>query len=224
MFAHLNRKIDSVFDASNLSERDLGYEEDVKQYPYHLRCWWFYIQAKREELDDVNASIEQISRHDDPTNDRKENDSNTNTNTNKKSSKEIVSVPMTLEKRRNLKLKREEKERIERMLYLIYERALGFLPGSYKLWYNYLYDRIEHCKRLCITDILIEETNNCFDRCLTFLHKMPRIWMMYCEFLTWQRYITRTRKTFDRALKALPITQHDRIWPLYIRTARRNIT
>lgn len=48
------------------------------------------------------------------------------------------------------------------------------------------------------------------------MHKMPRIWMDYCTFLTDQCKITRTRKVFDRALRALPITQHHRIWPLYL--------
>lgn len=46
---------------------------------------------------------------------------------------------------------------------------------------------------------------------------MPRIWIDFCEFLTLQGYITKTRIAFDRALRALPITQHERIWPLYIK-------
>ena len=46
---------------------------------------------------------------------------------------------------------------------------------------------------------------------------MPRIWMDYCKFLTQQQKITTTRKVFDRALRALPITQHSRIWPLYLK-------
>ncbi len=45
---------------------------------------------------------------------------------------------------------------------------------------------------------------------------MPRVWADYCQLLTKQRLITRTRKTFDRALRALPITQHDKIWPAYL--------
>jgi pre-mRNA-splicing factor SYF1 len=32
-----------------------------------------------------------------------------------------------------------------------------------------------------------------------------------------QSKITRTRRVFDRAIRALPITQHNRIWPLYIK-------
>lgn len=46
--------------------------------------------------------------------------------------------------------------------------------------------------------------------------QMPRIWLDFCHFLTDQCRITRTRQVFDRALRALPITQHHRIWPLYL--------
>uniref|UniRef100_A0A8V5GXI3 Pre-mRNA-splicing factor SYF1 n=1 Tax=Melopsittacus undulatus TaxID=13146 RepID=A0A8V5GXI3_MELUD len=52
------------------------------------------------------------------------------------------------------------------------------------------------------------------------MHKMPRIWLDYCQFLVDQGRITRTRRTFDRALRALPITQHHRIWPLYLQFVR----
>ena len=50
--------------------------------------------------------------------------------------------------------------------------------------------------------------------------QMPRIWLDYCQFLMDQSKITRTRQTFDRALRALPITQHHRIWPLYLKFVR----
>jgi pre-mRNA-splicing factor SYF1 len=46
---------------------------------------------------------------------------------------------------------------------------------------------------------------------------MPRIWLDYCQFLMDQCKITRTRRVFDRAIRALPITQHNRIWLLYIK-------
>lgn len=49
---------------------------------------------------------------------------------------------------------------------------------------------------------------------------MPRLWLDYCQFLMDQGRITHTRRTFDRALRALPITQHSRIWPLYLRFLR----
>ena len=49
---------------------------------------------------------------------------------------------------------------------------------------------------------------------------MPRIWLDYCQFLMAQQKVTQTRRTFDRALQALPLTQHGRIWPLYIQFVR----
>jgi pre-mRNA-splicing factor SYF1 len=52
---------------------------------------------------------------------------------------------------------------------------------------------------------------------------MPRIWIDYCEFLL--KYLpnrlTWTRQTFDRALRSLPVMQHERIWPLYLKFAKK---
>ena len=60
------------------------------------------------------------------------------------------------------------------------------------------------------------KVNECFERSLILLNKMPRIWLDYFEFLMKQCEITKTRSTFDRALRALPVAQHQRIWDLYI--------
>ena len=46
------------------------------------------------------------------------------------------------------------------------------------------------------------------------IDQMPRIWLDYCQFLVDQELVTRTRRTFDRALRSLPITQHDKIWKI----------
>ncbi|XP_030852951.1 pre-mRNA-splicing factor SYF1 isoform X1 [Strongylocentrotus purpuratus] len=105
-------------------------------------------------------------------------------------------------------------------LHLIYERALKELPGSYKLWYNYLKLRRKAIKGRCITDPGYEDVNNAFERALVFMHKMPRIWLDYCQFLMDQCKVARTRRTFDRALRAMPISQHHRIWPLYLKFVR----
>lgn len=105
-------------------------------------------------------------------------------------------------------------------LNLLHERALRELPGSYKLWYAYLKLRRRQVRFKCVTDPAYEEANNCHERALVFMHKMPRIWLDYCQFLVGQGRITRTRRTFDRALRALPITQHHRLWPLYLRFVR----
>ncbi|CAA0816602.1 Tetratricopeptide repeat (TPR)-like superfamily protein [Striga hermonthica] len=99
---------------------------------------------------------------------------------------------------------------------VIYERALKALPGSYKLWHAYLRERLEIVRNLPITHSQYEALNNTFERALATMHKMPRIWIMYLQSLTQQKITTKTRRTFDRALCALPVTQHDRIWEYYL--------
>jgi pre-mRNA-splicing factor SYF1 len=66
-----------------------------------------------------------------------------------------------------------------------------------------------------------EAMNNAYERALVSMHKMPRIWVDYLELLLEQKWVTRTRRVFDRALAALPITQHDRIWQLYLVSGAR---
>lgn len=98
----------------------------------------------------------------------------------------------------------------------IFERSLKVLPGSYKLWHRYLTERVKAVKYLSPVDSSRKTVNHVFERALVFLHKMPRIWEMYLEHLVPQLMITFTRRTFDEALRSLAITQHCRIWPLYL--------
>ncbi|CAG8634968.1 6472_t:CDS:10 [Paraglomus brasilianum] len=104
----------------------------------------------------------------------------------------------------------------------IYERALKELPGSYKIWKRYLDLRMKHVEGLNPVryEKEYQKVNNCFERALVLLHKMPSIWLEYCTFLMKQCIITKARRTFDRALRALPITQHPRIWEPYLKFAR----
>ena len=75
-----------------------------------------------------------------------------------------------------------------------------------------------------ITDKLYAEVNNDFDEALLYMHKMPKIWLAYCHFLMKQKKITMTRRTFDRALQSLPITQHDMIWDVHpVRSRLRRV-
>jgi len=104
-----------------------------------------------------------------------------------------------------------------RVRFLIYERATKELPGSYKIWHAYLQERMSACANLCVTDPMYEATNNAFDRSLVFLHKMPRIWMAYVEFLMKQKAVSRARRALDNGLRSLPITQHTRMWELYVK-------
>ncbi|KAL4732500.1 pre-mRNA-splicing factor syf1 [Fusarium chlamydosporum] len=99
----------------------------------------------------------------------------------------------------------------------VMERACTQLPRSYKLWKLYLSFRVKHVAKLNPAMFASEyrKVNALFEKALNLLHKMPRIWEMYLRFLTKQPLVTLTRRMFDRALRALPITQHNRIWAIY---------
>lgn len=92
-----------------------------------------------------------------------------------------------------------------------------FTDGS-----KYLEFRINHLRGRNATKYRAEyqKVNALFERALILLNKMPKIWEMYLSFLLQQPLVTQTRRTFDRALRALPITQHNRIWKLYKAFAR----
>jgi len=98
---------------------------------------------------------------------------------------------------------------------LLFEKALKSLSGCYKIWFNYLKESMEDAEKSSVLSRRYQNVGYLFERALSFLHKMPRIWLMYCEFLIKQRKITKTRDTFDRALASLPATQHEKIWVVY---------
>ena len=99
---------------------------------------------------------------------------------------------------------------------LLYERALRVLPGSYKLWHAYLQERLVCVRGLPMDHSAVTSLTYTFERALVTMHKMPVIWLKYLEFLVKQRFVTKCRRAFDKALAALPITQHDRIWKPYL--------
>jgi pre-mRNA-splicing factor SYF1 len=99
----------------------------------------------------------------------------------------------------------------------VLERACEKLPRSYKLWKMLLELRTGHLtsKNPATHAAHFMKVNALFEKALILLNKMPRIWEMYLSFLMQQPLVTTTRRTFDKALRALPITQHNRIWALY---------
>jgi pre-mRNA-splicing factor SYF1 len=46
------------------------------------------------------------------------------------------------------------------------------------------------------------------------------MWINYCKLLIHLKKGTATRKAFDRALRALPVTQHEELWGVYVEWAR----
>ena len=77
---------------------------------------------------------------------------------------------------------------------MIAERALKYLPGSYKIWHAYLKDRKRQVRGRAPDDPRIERLNRAYERALVFMHKMPRIWLDYLEILVTQPDPTATRK------------------------------
>lgn len=104
--------------------------------------------------------------------------------------------------------------------FVIFERAVLQLPRSYKLWHMYLEERVHDCKRFSPIDSVIDFTIGCFERALSTLHTMPVIWEMYCSFLARHHRVSEARRAFDRSLRCLPLTQHDRVWQPYVQYAQ----
>lgn len=101
--------------------------------------------------------------------------------------------------------------------YTIYERGIHVLPRSYKLWKAYLDEYYETQVRGKRVDALeYVQLVALYERALVQLNKMPRIWLDFLELLQEMKRVTFTRHAFDRALRALPITQHHRIWTPYL--------
>ncbi|KAL9383964.1 hypothetical protein Peur_024287 [Populus x canadensis] len=108
---------------------------------------------------------------------------------------------------------------------LLYEEEILRNSFSLKLWWRYLIARREspfkkparYSSQCSHTHPRFETLNNTFERALVSMHKMPRIWIIYLQSLIGLVTRTRTRRVFNRALCPLPVTQHDRIWELYLR-------
>ncbi|TIC68000.1 TPR-like protein [Wallemia mellicola] len=64
-----------------------------------------------------------------------------------------------------------------------------------------------------------------FERCLSWMPSMPRLWILYLSLLSnpacpSRLAHTHARRTFDRALRTLPPSLHVRIWPSYLNWAK----
>ena len=62
--------------------------------------------------------------------------------------------------------------------FVVYERAVRYLPRSYKLWHAYLEERTEGVRHKAVTSKAHKILINTFERALVHLHKMPRIWLL----------------------------------------------
>lgn len=92
----------------------------------------------------------------------------------------------------------------------LYERALKVLPGSFKLWHSYIQYRLD---RQQASRLHLLYTQNVFQRATLALPRMPRLWLEYLKFAACTlRDLSLVIAIVDASLRALPITQHIRIW------------
>ena len=99
----------------------------------------------------------------------------------------------------------------------IYQVALHYIPISYKIWYHYLEEEREYVKKnYRLPNPHYEEVNKIHEQALIYMLKMPMIWVSYIQFLMEQNLITKTRLIFNKSLQMLPVTQHKKIWDIYI--------
>ncbi|KAJ2878833.1 pre-mRNA-splicing factor syf1 [Coemansia asiatica] len=106
----------------------------------------------------------------------------------------------------------------KRTLFVLYERALQRVPFSYKLWKQYLDERRKQLEGKNPLHWALEhrKLELCYERALLYLRKMPRIWLDYCGFMVGIPDVSAVRRVFDRALRALPVTLHERVWRVYL--------
>ena len=97
-------------------------------------------------------------------------------------------------------------------------RALALLPRSYKIWKRQWEFVME-----CETKESREKEDNhrilrCLGRALWTLHAYPRVWMEYIKQLGVSATVSVTdlRRTINRALQAVPVTQHNKLWPVIL--------
>lgn len=97
----------------------------------------------------------------------------------------------------------------------VFERALLALPGSYKLWHEYLKLRVAWIPLPLTHNQFVVGLNATFQRGLRPMRRYPRIWLLFLDFLAKQGKVGPVRQAFDDCLRALPLTQHRLIWPAY---------
>jgi pre-mRNA-splicing factor SYF1 len=98
-------------------------------------------------------------------------------------------------------------------MWLFYDRAVRRFPRSYKLWSDYCDTRSSYVAQFLLShERSTGRTNGTYERALLNLWTCPRLWEDYLSFLGRQGRLTLLRRTMNRAIQSLPITQHDRLW------------
>jgi pre-mRNA-splicing factor SYF1 len=84
-------------------------------------------------------------------------------------------------------------------------RALQLMPRSYKLWKLQWEFNLQYFPHKFLT---------CVEAALQTLYAYPRVWMIYLQHLADDptASVTKVRCSINRALQAVAVTQHDKLW------------
>jgi pre-mRNA-splicing factor SYF1 len=106
----------------------------------------------------------------------------------------------------------------------LYREALEHIPSSFKIWKWFLKESTIICQNLPREHVFVQETLQSFERCAKLYSKYPRVWGMYTEFAESVGLLSKAREVLDRGLVSLPISQHQKLWSLYIDFAERHLS
>lgn len=114
-----------------------------------------------------------------------------------------------------------------RLRDVVGRRSLQLLPRSYKLW------KLQWDFVILFRQYLggPKAVLSCFEQAVVTLNKFPRVWIEYLEFshqlpadedepnktVPLLIHPTQLRHLVNRALEALPVAQHDKIWPTILK-------
>ena len=106
----------------------------------------------------------------------------------------------------------------------LYEEALNHIPSSFKLWKWFLKESLIISQNLPPEHSFIQHTFTQFEKCAKIFRKFPRVWILYAKFTQGIGLVAKTQEILNRGLVALPISQHDKIWPQYITFAQEHLS
>jgi len=85
----------------------------------------------------------------------------------------------------------------------LFQKALSYLPGSFKLWFNFLTETKAFAAQFKLSqgdDSHHKVVLDLYEASLKYMFNMPRIWLDYAEFSGSCQLIGHTRTIYDRAL------------------------
>ena len=177
-----------------------NHEDVLSRDPYNVKAWAIYIEEIDDAIKEKDASMGASSTEGKQLKKSKLQDNNST----KYSLSDLVHLRDTVAR-----------------------RAVRLLPRSFKLWKLHWEFIVKHGQYLGGPSTVL----GCFERAMVTLHKFPRAWMAYLEFahtLPQQEddvillHPTQLRHLVNHALEALPVTQHDKLWPVLLKYYQSN--